>query len=144
MTNSVAISRAFGMSFGRASVGISYAFSIDQARLTCHLAGAFMGLLDVCRMLREGIVLDRGQRQQRVWVTHQRSGFGPEKWYSSIPDPSKNPTRSFLASQSRTPTEQPPGLTRFHLTCRFQSPVLFFGVFYLWSQSDMLLLCAIY
>jgi len=35
---------------------------MDQARSTCHLSGAFVGLLDVHRMLGELIVLDRGVR----------------------------------------------------------------------------------
>jgi len=35
---------------------------MDQARSTCHLSGAFVGLLDVRRMLGELIVLDRGVR----------------------------------------------------------------------------------
>ena len=35
---------------------------MDLARLTCHLSGAFSGLLDVRRMLGEIIVLDRGVR----------------------------------------------------------------------------------
>jgi hypothetical protein len=45
----VAISQSFGIPFGT-----------DQAHLTCHLSGAFTGLLDVRRMLGELIVLDRG------------------------------------------------------------------------------------
>jgi len=35
---------------------------MDRARLTCHLSGAFAGILDVCRMLGELIVSDRGVR----------------------------------------------------------------------------------
>jgi len=35
---------------------------MDQARSTCHLSGAFVGLLDVRRMVGELIVLDRGVR----------------------------------------------------------------------------------
>jgi len=35
---------------------------MDQARLTGHLSGAFIGLLDVRRMRGELIVLDRGVR----------------------------------------------------------------------------------
>jgi hypothetical protein len=35
---------------------------MDQAPLTCHLSGAFVGLQDVRRMLGELIVLDRGVR----------------------------------------------------------------------------------
>jgi len=42
---------------------------MDQARLTCHLSGAFTGLLDVRRMLGELIVLDRGVRSLALpWV----------------------------------------------------------------------------
>jgi len=35
---------------------------MDQARSTCHLSGAFVGILDVRRMLGELIVLDRAVR----------------------------------------------------------------------------------
>jgi len=45
------MSQLFGMPFG-----------MDQARLTCHLSGAFTGLLDVCGMLGELLILDRGVR----------------------------------------------------------------------------------
>jgi len=37
-------------------------FIMDQARLTCHLSGAFTGLLDVHHVLGELIVLDCGVR----------------------------------------------------------------------------------
>jgi hypothetical protein len=35
---------------------------MNQARLTCHLSGAFTGLLNVRRMLGELIVLDHAVR----------------------------------------------------------------------------------
>ena len=43
------------------------------------------------------------------------SGFGPEKWFGSVPEPSKNPNRSFLAARTRTRTRtrQPAGFARF-------------------------------
>ena len=57
---------SFGISFGTASGAILQSFGIsfgmDQARLTCHLSGAFTGLLYVRRMLGELIVLDCGVR----------------------------------------------------------------------------------
>jgi hypothetical protein len=59
-TNSVTMSQSFGIVFGTASVAILHSFSMDQARLMCHLSGAFTGLLDVHHMLGELIVLDRG------------------------------------------------------------------------------------
>jgi len=37
------------------------------------------------------------------------SGFGPEKWFGSVPEPSKNPTRSVMVGQTRTRTRQPAG-----------------------------------
>jgi len=61
-TASVAILQSFGISFGTASVAILHSFGMDQARLMCHLSGAFTGLLDVRRMLGELIVLDREVR----------------------------------------------------------------------------------
>jgi len=35
---------------------------------------------------------------QGVRVTRERSGFGPEKCFSSVPDQSKKPNRSILAA----------------------------------------------
>jgi len=35
---------------------------MEQDRLTCHLSGAFVGLLDAYRILGELIILDRGVR----------------------------------------------------------------------------------
>jgi hypothetical protein len=58
--NSVAISRSFGISFGTASVVILQSFGMEHARSTWHLSSAFVGLLDVRRMLGELIVLERG------------------------------------------------------------------------------------
>jgi len=52
-TASVAILQSFGVAFGTASVAILLSFGMDQPRLTCHLSGAFAGLLDVRRMLAE-------------------------------------------------------------------------------------------
>jgi len=43
------------------------------------------------------------------------SGFGPEKRFGSVPEPSKNPTRSDLAGQTRHLPVNPrdlPGLAR--------------------------------
>ena len=50
---------------------------------------------------------------QRVRVTRQRSGFRPEKWFGSVPEPSKNSNRSFLAIQTRPCTLQPAGFAGF-------------------------------
>jgi len=56
--------RSFGNECGTASLPILKSFGVlfgmDQAHLTCHLSGAFTGLLDVCHMLGELIVFDRG------------------------------------------------------------------------------------
>jgi len=41
------------------------------------------------------------------------SGFGPEKRVGSVPNPSKNLTRSFLAGQTRTLTRQATGFAGF-------------------------------
>jgi len=51
-TASDAILHSFGILFGTASVVILHSFSVDQARSTCHLSGAFVGLLDLRRMRR--------------------------------------------------------------------------------------------
>jgi len=56
------MSESFGIAFGTALVAILHSFGMDQVRSTCHLSGAFVGLLDVRRMLGELIVLDRGVR----------------------------------------------------------------------------------
>jgi len=61
-TVSVAILQSFGISFGTASVAILHLFGMDQARSTCHLSGAIVGLLDVRHILGELIVLDREVR----------------------------------------------------------------------------------
>jgi hypothetical protein len=79
-----------------------------------------------------------------VQVTHQRSGFGPEKWFGSGSEQSKNLTHIIFVGESRTRTRQPARFAGFGKTCQFQSPVIVFGFFYLWSQSDILLLCAKY
>jgi hypothetical protein len=50
---------------------------------------------------------------QQVRGTCQRSGFGPEKWFGSVLEQSKNPTRSFLAGQTRNRTRQPAGFAGF-------------------------------
>jgi len=41
------------------------------------------------------------------------SGFGPEKRFGSVPEPSKNPTCSVLAGQTRSRTRQPAGFAGF-------------------------------
>jgi len=51
--NSVARSLLLGITFGTASVHILLSFGMDQACLTCHLAGAFSGPLDIRRILGE-------------------------------------------------------------------------------------------
>jgi len=56
------MSQSFGIAFGTASVAILHSFGMVQARLTCHLSGAFTGILDVLRMLGGLIVLDCGVR----------------------------------------------------------------------------------
>jgi len=61
-TDSVAILQLFGISFRTASVAILHSFGMDQASSTCPPAGAFVGLLDVHRMLGEHIILNRGVR----------------------------------------------------------------------------------
>jgi hypothetical protein len=63
------MSRSVGIVFGTASVVKLHSFGMDQARLTCHLSGAFVGLLDVRYMLGELIVLDRGVHSLALpWV----------------------------------------------------------------------------
>jgi hypothetical protein len=70
------------------------------------------------------------------------SGYGPEKQFGSVPEPSKNPTCYCMAGQARMNTHQTMGSAKFGYTCRFQSPVLVIGFFYLWSHSDIPLLIA--
>jgi hypothetical protein len=56
------MSWSFDSAFGTASVAILHSFGMDQSRLTCDLSVAFVGLLDVRRMVGELIVLDRRVR----------------------------------------------------------------------------------
>jgi len=41
------------------------------------------------------------------------SGFEPQKWFSSVPEPSKNPTCCILDGQTLTRIHQPTGCARF-------------------------------
>jgi hypothetical protein len=59
-------------------------------------------------------------------------------------EPNPEPTREFGPVANTTRTCQPASFAGFGYTRRFQSPVLPFRFFYLWSQSDILLLCAKY
>ena len=49
-----------------------------------------------------------------------------------------------MAGRTRTRTYKPACFARFGSTRRFQSPVLHFGFYYLWSHSDMPLLISKY
>jgi len=55
------------------------------------------------------------RRSKRWWTVSvsNGSGFGPEKRFGSVPEPSKNPTRSVLAGQTRTRNRQPAGFAGF-------------------------------
>jgi len=59
------------------------------------------------------------QCQQGVRVTGQRSGFGPEQRSGLVPDPSWNPTSSFMVGLTRSHTRQFAGFAGCALTCRF-------------------------
>jgi len=65
-------------------------------------------------------------------------GFELEKRFGSVPEPSKNRTRCFLAVQTQPRTRQLTGFAGFGWTRRVQSPALHFGLFYLWLHSDIL------
>lgn len=57
-----------------------------------------------------------------------------------VREPSKNPTCSVSAGQTRTCAHQPTHIAASGLTSQFQSLVVFFVFFYLWSHIDTLLL----
>jgi len=67
------------------------------------------------------------------------SGCGREKRLCSVPEPSKNPTRSRLVVQTQPRTCYAAGFAPFGWTRQVQSPALHFGLLYLWSHSDILL-----
>jgi hypothetical protein len=69
---------------------------------------------------------------------------GPAKRVALVAERSKNPTHSFLAGQSHTDTCRPEAFEGFGFTRRVHYQVLVFWFFYIWSQKDMLLLCAKY
>jgi len=54
----------------------------------------------------------------------------------------KNLTFCILEGQIRTHTRQRTGFAGFGLTSQFQSAVPVFGLFFLWSHSDILMLMA--
>jgi len=56
----------------------------------------------------------------------------------------KKPTLCIVAVQTRPCTCQPAGFAGFGKTCRVQSLVLHFGLFYLWWCSDIVLLLVKY
>ena len=66
------------------------------------------------------------------------------KQFSWVPDPSKILTHRPLVGETLTSTCKPAGFAGLGLTCRFQSLVLLFQFFYIWSHSDILLLTAKY
>jgi len=66
--------------------------------------------------------------------------FWPQKLFSVDPELSKNLIWYVLVGQTQTRTREPMRFAGYGLTCRFQSPVLCFGVFYLLSHLDTLLL----
>jgi LAS superfamily LD-carboxypeptidase LdcB len=55
------------------------------------------------------------------------TGVPPQKRVSSYPDPSKNPTSSHFAGQTRTHTHQPAAFAGFRQPRWLQSPALRFG-----------------
>jgi len=68
------------------------------------------------------------------------SGFGPETPFCSGSKPFKNRTCCFLAVQNRPRTRQPVGYAGFGSIRQVQSLVLHFGLFYLSSHWDILLI----
>jgi len=73
------------------------------------IAGAMMVL---ARYTNLGRVRENWCKQW-VRITCQRAGFGSEKSFGSVPEPSKNPTRWFLVVQTRPRTHQAAGFAGF-------------------------------
>ena len=65
-------------------------------------------------------------------------------WLVRFQNRAKTPTRSILAGYTWTRTRQPAGFAMCGETCQFRSPVQCFGIFYLWSDLDTLLLITKY